>query len=482
MGCCQPINSHDYKLEEPGSPKATVKRFLLSASDFITVKTSNITDEYTFQGLISRSGYSLIQKATHIATSSQRAIKTIPLPSDTILTQTLVQELSILKKLDHPGVLRIFEVFKTAKSLQIVTELYTGSELFDRIKELKKFSENSAASIIKEISAALMHCHRQGVTHRNIKPENIIYESNETNAKLKLIGFGTSLFCDNELEKEMEINYFISPEGLMNKTSDKSDVWSLGVILYLLLSGIPPFKGKNSFETYESIKNGKLEFSHQNWKPVSDEAKTLISKMLGKNPKLRPSIEEVFHDYWVKIRANDLIPDKQVQEASLKSLSSFKLESCLERAVYTFIISQRLNSQMFSCLKDVFLDIDKDGDGVLSSDELKLAVHNMQLDLDVEQIIKECDSDGNGFINYTEFLMATVDKQTAYSREQLKQVFSAFDLNGDGGIDVGEMQTVLGGDRVKFSVVDQIFRETDANGDGVIDFDEFLEQVGKYSS
>jgi serine/threonine protein kinase len=140
--------------------------------------------------VISRSGYSLIQKQAFKLNASDKntfdGIRFALIPDATARNANI-------KKLDHPGVLKIFEVFQTPSKLQIDSELCTGGELFERIQVTKKFSENAAAGRIKEIFSALLHSHRQGVIHRKLKPENILYEGKENNSRLKLINFGTSL-------------------------------------------------------------------------------------------------------------------------------------------------------------------------------------------------------------------------------------------------------------------------------------------------
>lgn len=471
MGCCHPQNRQS--LDYPKTlPATSSKRLILSASDFITVKSVSLTESYKIQGLISRGSLSQTQKAIHIQSNSCRVIKTIPLPSSQLLIRSLLQEISILKKLDHPGIVKIYELYRNDPKLHIVSEFLAGEELFDRIKELKKFSENQAARCVKELAGALIHCHQQGIVHGNIKPENILYENKEENAKLKLVGFGNSLYY---LEKpDEEVTYYKAPEALQGKVAKESDVWSLGVILYILLSGSPPFTGNSPTEIRESIKSLPLSFSHQNWKFVSDEAKDLLSKMLNKNTKNRLTIEEVFHNYWVKMRSCDLLPDKKLQETTLTTLSNFKTESHLQKVVFTYIVSQRMHSEQFSKLREVFELIDKNGDGSLSYEELQMAVIEHKLDLDVDKIIEECDINKSGSIDYTEFLMASVEHSKAYNKQKIKEVFDELDINKDGKISVDELKTLIGGDRERKHLVDRIIEETDVDGDGEIDLDEFM--------
>lgn len=477
MGCCHPQNRQSLDYPKP-LPEYSSKKLILSASDFIPIKSSILSESYKIQGLISRGSLSQTQKAIHIQSNSHRVIKTIPLPSDQLQIRSLLQEISILKKINHPGIVKVYELYRNDPKLHVVTEFLMGEELFDRIKELKKFSENQAARCIKEIAGALIHCHQQGIVHGNIKPENVLYENKEENAKLKLVGFGNSLYYLEKLDEE--VTYYKAPETLQGKVSKESDVWSLGIILYILLSGVPPFSGNSPAEIKENIKTAALSFTHQNWKFVSDEAKDLLGKMLNRNIKNRITIEEVFHNYWVKMRSCDLLPDKKLQEDTLRSLSSFKAESHLQKVVFTFIVTQRMQSEQVSRLREVFELIDKDGDGVLSYEELQMAVIEHKLDLDVNEIIEECDIDKSGSIDYTEFLMATIEHSKAYNKQKIKEVFDVLDVNKDGKISVDELKTLISGDRERISFADQVIKETDVNGDGEIDLDEFMSQFNKF--
>jgi calcium-dependent protein kinase len=385
--------------------------------------------------------------------------------------------------LDHPGILKIFEVFQSPSHLYIVTELCTGGELFDRIKDMKKFSENQAARCMMEIVAAVMHCNQLGIVHRDLKPENIMYENKEREASLKIIDFGTSQIYNknSKMKKVIGTYVYMAPEVISAEYDEKCDVWSLGVILYIMLSGMPPFGGRNDQEIASRIQNAPLNFTHSNWLNVSEEAKTLVMNMLKKNPVQRISIEEVFNDPWVQSRGHNKIPDKEIEEESLKSLASFKTHSMLQKAVYSFIVSQMLDSEFFLTLKGIFLDIDKNGDGLLSIEEIQEAAKKVSFVINVQEIIKECDTDKNGFINYTEFLTATVDRSKAYSKSRIREVFNMFDKNHDGKIDLDELKLALGGEHNNESALLKIIQEADSNMDGEIDFEEFLAHVGQFS-
>ena len=204
--------------------------------------------------------------------------------------------------------------------------------------------------------------------------------------------------------------------------------------------------------------------------------------MLKKSPLERVNIESVFNDPWLQSRGNDRVPDIDLESSSLVSLANFKAETKFQKAVHSYIVSQMLDSNYFTKLREVFADIDTNGDGMLSMEELENAAERLEFTADVKEMLKECDTDKSGFIDYTEFLTATVNKAQAYSKERLKEVFNIFDKNGDGKISLDELKTVLGGNGKSDEMFRRMIKEADTNGDGEIDLEEFIAHISGYSS
>jgi calcium-dependent protein kinase len=163
-------------------------------------------------------------------------------------------EIDILKNLDHPNILRLYEVFEDKKYIYLVTEFCQGGELFDEIIARGKFNERDAAVIIKQLLSAISYCHSKKVSHRDLKPENILIDNKET-LQIKLIDFGTSQRFEDEENMELVLGtaYYIAPEVLKGHYDEKCDIWSIGVILYILLSGEPPFPGSDDKEILKSV-------------------------------------------------------------------------------------------------------------------------------------------------------------------------------------------------------------------------------------
>ena len=184
--------------------------------------------------------------------------------------QAFQDEIFILSKLDHPNILKLYEVYSDEKRYYIVTEYCKGGELFDEIVKKGTFSEKEAASIIKQILQAVAYFHDLKIVHRDLKPENVLIDK-ELNDTLKVIDFGTSIqIKDGEfLTNTHGTSYYIAPEVLKKKYSEKCDVWSVGVMLYILLSGTPPFDGKDDTEITENVKIGTFKMNSKIWKDIS---------------------------------------------------------------------------------------------------------------------------------------------------------------------------------------------------------------------
>jgi calcium-dependent protein kinase len=485
--CCIPAKPESTSafLDMPKSAsemRPNTQNFRLSPADFIKLVYRPLNNEYTLLNLIGSGSFGEVWLGVHKESKQKRAIKQIFLSeSNEEELEKLLKEVSILKCLDHPNIIRIYEVYKNKSKLSIVTEYLEGGELFDRIQKMQRFSENQAARYMLNMVSAVMHCHDCDIVHRDLKPENMLLEDDSEGAQLKLIDFGTSRFVPNDkkLKKPIGTCFYMAPEVLTAEYDKKVDVWSLGVILYVMLSGFVPFPGKTDQEIFSRIRNAPLSFDKPCWSSVSEEAKMLIRKMLEKKPTSRLSIKEVFNDPWLQERGNNRVPDKLIESESLRSLSEFRTEGKLQKAVYVFIISQFVEMKHFDKLKEVFLSLDKNGDGFLNKEEILQASESYNFHVNFADVLANCDHDKNGLINYSEFLTATVDREAAYNRSNLISAFNRFDKNGDGKIDLAELRSVVGGNKSD-TVFKQMIQEADRNKDGVIDVEEFIEHMGSY--
>lgn len=174
----------------------------------------------------------------------------------------LYNEINNLKDIDHPNIVKMFEFFEDSKKFYIITDLSKGGELFDEIVRRGKFSEKDAAMLVKQILSCINYCHGINIVHRDLKPENILLEENKELDQIKIIDFGTSkIFTKKQiLNEKIGTAYYVAPEVISRHYNEKCDVWSIGVITYVLIAGVPPFNGANDQEIIKKVKSGKFRF------------------------------------------------------------------------------------------------------------------------------------------------------------------------------------------------------------------------------
>jgi len=390
-------------------------------------------------------------------------------------------EINILIKLDHPNIIKLYEIYETQEYFYLIMELCSGGELFDRIisniESGKPFTEEQAAEIFHQMMSAINYCHKNNIVHRDLKPENLLLLNQDPKSPIKVIDFGMSKICDpNDIMFErVGSAYYIAPEVLEGMYDEKCDIWSAGVILYILLCGYPCFNGSTDEQIYKQIRKKKYSFPSPEWDAISDDAKNLIKKMLT-DAMDRISAEDILKDPWVLERAPNAKKGGVVQlnEGQLKNYAN---SSKMRKAVLTYIAS-RLTQSEIDALNKNFQEIDNNNDGRLTLEEIKLAASkNKGINLElIEEIFKSIDTDGSGSIEYTEFISASLDKSLYLQKEKLREAFNLFDVDNSGKISNAEIAKVLGMDK-RSKEISKILEKYDANKDGEIDFEEFFEMM-----
>jgi len=338
-------------------------------------------------------------------------------------------------------------------------------------------------TVMQQILGSIFYMHERKICHRDLKPENFLFASKEAIDKthLKIIDFGLS--CRFEHGKPMKTKagtpYYVAPEVLAGNYDEKSDEWSCGIIMYILLSGTPPFAGDTDQDILKAVRSARLEFPPAEFGKVSEDAKDLVRRLLDRDVSKRMTAKDSLDTKWVKEKAPNA-QDVNLNQSAMDNLRSFRSVNKLKKAAL-HIIAGRLNDAQIKELKQVFMALDTDHDGCLTHAELKAGIDKAGIkDIpgDLAKILDEVDSDGSHRIDYTEFLAATLDKKT-YAREDVCwAAFRVFDRDGNGKITKDELAQVLGNDQIKDELgqemLDKIIGETDKNGDGVIDFEEFM--------
>jgi len=458
----------------------------IDKSSFVLYKTSAIIKEYTFGKTLGEGAFGTVRKAIHKVTKQERAIKILKKSHQD--EEKLFLEVKILSQLNHPNIMQIHEFYDDKANFYIVSELCKGGELFDMISDKGSFSEAEACPIMLQIMSAICYSHSNQVVHRDLKPENIMLENKKDNYPLiKLIDWGGARYFSKEkkMKKIKGTPYYMAPEVLKGKYDEKCDIWSAGVVLYILLCGYPPFNGDTDVEILQNVQRGKFCFPEEEWGIMSDEVKNLIKKMLTFEPSKRLSAAEVLQHPWFSNYEEKEKINKQIAVSAFSNMKKFKRNKQFEHATITFIINQLVSKEDRQELQKQFMLWDKNKDGVLNKDEIIESYQTVYGTVDpdiVENMIKSVDLNGNGVIDYNEFLNCTVNRDKIISHNNLEYAFHVFDKDGSGKVSVNEIIEIFkkNNSDVDKKVFEQMLKEADSNKDGEIEFNEFKEIMEKF--
>ncbi|KAF7840628.1 calcium-dependent protein kinase 2-like [Senna tora] len=419
------------------------------------------------------------------------------------------REIQIMQHLSgQPNIVEFKGTYEDRYSVHLIMELCAGGELFDRIIAQGHYSERAAASICRAIVNVVHICHFMGVMHRDLKPENFLLSSKDEDATLKATDFGLSVFIEEDLKAaitgygnlviktwDMQVvvflwvmilavrkvyrdmvgsAYYVAPEVLRRSYGKEIDIWSAGIILYILLSGVPPFWAETEKGIFDAILEGKIDFESQPWPSISDSAKDLVRKMLTQDPKKRITSAEVLEHPW--IREGGEASDKPIDSAVLSRMKQLRAMNKLKKLALK-VIAENLSEEEIKGLKAMFTNMDTDSSGTITYEELKtgLARIGSQLsEAEVKQLMEAADVDGNGSIDYIEFISATMHRHRLERDEHLFKAFQYFDKDNSGYITRDELETAMTqhgmGDE---ATIKEIISEVDADNDGRINYEEF---------
>merc|ERR1711871_1263117 len=323
------------------------------------------------------------------------------------------------------------------------------------------------------------------VCHRDLKPENFLFMTKDPIEKnlLKLIDFGLSCKYEDHVMMTTKAGtpYYVAPQVLAGKYDQLSDLWSIGVIMYVMLCGYPPFFGETDAEVLSKVRLGNFSFNAADWKNISEDAKNLIRMLLKMNPRDRYTAEQALNHEWIKNKAPKA-SNANLQNNFVDNLRSFRGQNKLKKAAL-HVIAGQLNEDQIKILRETFMALDNNGDGQLTVNEMKEGIKKAglkEIPADLQQIMEDVDSDGSGVIDYTEFLAATLDKRLYLQEDVCWSAFRVFDRNGDGKISQEELKQVVQSGEVEdvaTRAMAELMQEIDDNGDGVIDFQEFMKMM-----
>ncbi len=478
------------------------KHIKINKESFVTINKGDITQFYEVIKKIGEGSYGKIYKVKNKQSGDIRAMKQI-MKSKIPNIEKFQNEIKILSMVDHPNIVRLFEVIEDDKYFNLLQELCTGGELLSKVKYIS--NEKEIAKIFKQIMSAIAYCHEKGIVHRDMKLENILFVNESEDSPIKIIDFGLSvLLGKKDINKENDPNelkkygykrmttkvgtiYYMSPEILKGSYDEKCDIWACGVIFYILLCGYPPFNGESDEEIFIEILKGQLEFPEEDWSEVTKEAKDLIKKMLTKDPNERISALDSMKEPWFKKFEEKTHYDKKLAKNVLNNMKKFKKHRTLEKTIISFIINQLVKKDERQELEKQFKDWDTNGDGVLSREEIINGYKKTYGKVDeneIDNMIKSIDLDGNGVIDYNEFLACSMNKEKILRNDNLKICFNEFDTDGSGKISVDEISAIFKrgnkDNEEDLEAFKNMIKEADENGDGEISFEEFQDIMNRF--
>nr|ACA63885.1 calcium-dependent protein kinase [Hordeum vulgare] len=435
---------------------------------------------YTFGRELGRGQFGVTYLVTHKATGQRFACKSIAtrklVHRDDI--EDVQREVQIMHHLTgHRNIVELRGAYEDRHSVNLIMELCEGGELFDRIIARGHYSERAAALLCREMVSVVHSCHSMGVFHRDLKPENFLFLNNKEDSPLKATDFGLSVFFKHgeQFKDLVGSAYYVAPEVLKRHYGAEADIWSAGIILYILLSGVPPFWADNEDGIFEAVLLGHIDFSSDPWPSISNGAKDLVKKMLRQDPKERLTAAEILNHPW--IREDGEAPDKPLDITVISRMKQFRAMNKLKKVALK-IVAENLSEEEITGLKEMFRSLDTDNSGTITLEELRSGLPKLGTKIsesEITQLMEAADVDGNGTIDYSEFVSATMHMNRLEKEDHILKAFEYFDKDHSGYIPVDELEEVL----KKYDMGDDkpikdIIAEVDTDHDGRINYQEFV--------
>ena len=460
---------------------------ILNNNVIVSEASHSLEDVYQKVKLLGEGAFGEVWLVKHKISGKEFALKII-VKGPYSNNQQIENEINILKKLDHQFILKILEFRSTTDKYYIVTDYCPDGELFNLIKERDRFSERETSFILYQILLAIRYCHKMRVVHRDIKPENILIVGKESSGllRVKLIDFGTAkIFSESKNKALVGSSYYIAPEVIRGRYDEACDLWSIGVIMYIMLVGTPPFNGDDDDDILRAVSIGKYDTTYPQYISLSENAKDLISKLLKFNPSERITAQDALQHPWFDtpdIKNIDYLDDATVQQM-LSNMENYKSDNIIKCAVLAYLVHQNTNIRECMNASKLFHSLDLNHDGKLTKDELAAGfmryynLNEAQANNKVNYIYKNIDTDNNGLLESEEFIRACINPNIFTSYNYLKVAFDYFDKDKDGTISVTEIEEKFYQSSKQTPATKQklqsMFNQIDINKDGFISFEEF---------
>jgi len=421
--------------------------------------------------------YGVVLRAKSVLSNTDVAIKVVPTKDmDEHKFKLLFNEVENCLHVDHPNICRVFEVYEDETSLQIVMEGCFGRTLYDELQECECFTPQRAAATCKQMLEAVQHCHKHKVCHRDLKLDNWVYKDRSPNSPIKLIDFGFSMMCSDgeQMDSVLGTCYYVAPEVIDGPYDTRCDLWSLGIVTYMLLCGVPPYWGRSNSEILQQVRHKDHPlFTEACWKDLPAECVDFVQQLLARDPRQRPTAAEALKHPFLK----GVQPDVELvtcDQKVLSSLRSFAQHTPVKRAALS-LIAAHLSHRGSTSLEEQFHRLDFEQHGSIDLHEFTqvFARGLGGTEQEAKHVFESLDCLGEHEIHFTEFLAAATE-HTLLKEGYLREAFRWFDQDDDGYISRQDLRTVFG-DEVQGKGVDEVLDMLDMKHQGKVDTDDWLE-------
>jgi len=451
---------------------------------------ANIADFYDVECTIGRGSIGTVARARHKESKKWYAVKTLQtqrLSKDSI--EEMMNEIEIMMGLDHPNIVRPMELFSTRREIYFVIPYCSGGDLYKRAP----YSETHAARYVAQVCDAVSYMHRFGVVHRDLKFENVLFQSKAPESEVMVIDFGLAkakVDPRRRLHEFVGTIYSMAPEVLRGTYDAKCDVWSMGVVTYMLLAGAMPFTRFDDEDALlRDLERERYDMSRRALVKRSTDAREFVKSLLRARVEDRPAMVEVLELPWLKGRSRDYAPtpgsanDRRPSGAEpidgeelTNTLTHYAAASRL-RKIGLMVIAHRSSDESLASLRKAFRAIDTHNEGFINFSELEAVLKDAGHDPDViRETFDAVDHDGTGKISYTEFLAAMLDGAASIQEDELADAFDRIDSDDSGFISKDNLRELLG-NQFSPALVEEMIKDADFKHNGVIDYDEFKKMM-----
>ena len=506
MGTCCVRENNIIKSSIRSKDQLKKDKLRSARSSIYQINKENIFDVYDFCGKISSGYYGKVEKACFKGDPSKfYAVKTIAKAN---LSQknlnNLICEIQVLAKLDHPNIVKYYETYDDDKNFSLVMELCEGGELFERIVKRKRLNEKDAAEILFKLTHAISHCHSRNIVHRDLKAENVLFETKSENKNdVKIIDFGLARKKgSHNMHSIVGTPCYVAPEVLDGTYDKKCDMWALGILTYVMLYGKYPFDDENKRVLFDKIKNQEPKY---NTSLISSEALNVIQSLLTKDPTKRPDANNLLDHPWFAKTIKDEFKDNIKDLKLIPTLKSFKPPNAFLKKILTFVVKDVQGTDIED-IKKKFYILDEKKNGVVEISKYQSHIDPSSLtnfmkkqeesNNESNELFADCllnkfvktdvptntDSVLDSKMDYTSYLAANLKEKKLITEETIRQLFYRFDVEKQGYLNVSGFHKALRrtGKQISENETEKMLSEAGFKNPDHIEYDEFFKIVGDF--